>query len=428
MNINNFSRKKIADGVHFSCYNDNRFQKNRIEICFSDILNKRNASVNAIIPAILSRSNNKYKTMKELNNRLSELYASGINDFVENIGDIQEFGLFSYSLCNEYAFDGENVLEEIAVMLRDCIFDPYLENGIFPESVVELQKQNMIDANNNEINNKGRYASIRAHSVAYENEPAAIRCNGENEDIEKITAENAYRRYTEILENGNIEIICVGPADYKIVEEIFTEAFSKINRKSCQKHRTKRSSIKSSPAHVTETMDIEQSKLVMVYKSDYDQEQWKHAMLASYMLGGDVSSKLFTVVREKLSLCYYCSSRFARGKFAMTVSSGVEKENLDKAMAAIEEQLDELRKGNFTDEDIAKSKLSINTSLRASNDCMDSISTWISGCIYDDDYTTPEEKIKHFDEITREQIINAAESMKLDTVYILTSKEEEDNE
>ena len=108
----------------------------------------------------------------------------------------------------------------------------------------------------------------------------------------------------------------------------------------------------------------------------------------------------------------------------MTVSSGVEKENLDKAITAINEQLDELRKGNFTDDDMAKSKLSISTALKASNDCMDSISTWISGCIYDDDYTTPEEKIMHFNAITREQIIAAAESMKIDTVYTLTSKEE----
>ncbi len=424
MNIENFSRKRIADGVHFSCYKDRRFQKNRIEICFSDILDRKNASLNALITAVLSRSNSRYKTMQELNNRLSELYASSINDFVENSGDTQDFGLFSYSLCNEYAFDGENVLEEIAVMLRDCIFDPYLEDGVFPEAVVELQKQNLIDANNNEINNKGRYAAIRANTVAFQNEPAAVRNLGENEDIEKITAEMAYERYLEILETKNVEIICVGPADYTVVEEIFTEAFKKIKRRPDLKPRTERSKIKAKPAVVTETMDIEQSKLVMIYKSDYDEKLWKHATLAAYMLGGDVSSKLFKIVREKLSLCYYCSSRFGRGKFAMTVSSGVEKENLDKAISAINEQLDELRKGNFTDEDMAKSKLSIGTIHKASNDCMDSISTWISGCIYDDDYTTPEEKIRHFEAITKDQVIAAAKSMKLDTVYTLTSKEE----
>ncbi len=424
MNIKNFSRKRIADGVHFSCYKDKRFQKNRIEIFFSDVLDRKNASLNALITAVLARSNNRYKTMQELNNRLSELYASCINDFVENNSDLQDFGLYSYSLCNEYAFDGENVLEEIATMLRDCIFDPYLEDGCFPKAVVELQKQNLIDANDNEINNKGRYASIRANEIAFQDEPAAVRHLGENEDIKKITAEAAYKRYLEILETKNVEIICVGPADYKIVEEIFTEAFAKINRRPETKPRTKRSIIKAEPAVVTEIMDIEQSKLVMIYKSDYDEKLWKHATLAAYMLGGDVSSKLFTIVREKLSLCYYCSSRFGRGKFAMTVSSGVEKENLNKTITAINEQLDELCKGNFTDEDMKKSKLSIGTALKASNDYMDSISTWISGCIYDDDYTMPEEKIKHFEAITREEIIAAAESMKLDTVYTLTSKEE----
>ncbi len=424
MDIKNFSRKMIANGVYFSCYNDKRFQKNRIEICFTDILDRKNASLNALIPAVLSRSNRRYRTMKDLNNRLSQLYAACISDFVEDEGDIQNFGLYSYSLCNEYAFDGENVLEEIAEMLRDCIFNPCLENDIFPESVVELQKQNMIDLNNNEINNKGRYAAMRAQAIAYENEPAAVRRMGENEDIEKITAKAAYERYIEILETKNVEIICVGPADYSVVEKIFTEAFSEINRRPEPKSRTKRSTPKDRTAVISEEMDIEQSKLVMIYKSNYDKELWKHVMLASYMLGGDVSSKLFTVVREKLSLCYYCSSAFRRGKFTMTVSSGVEKDNLEKAVAAIEEQLDELRKGNFTDEDMNKSKLSIATVLKACNDCMDSISTWISGCVYDDDYTMPEEKIKHYEAITREQIIAAAQSFKLDTVYSLTSKEE----
>lgn len=425
MNIKKFSRRKIADGVHISCYKDNRFQKNRIEICFTDILDNKTASLNAIIPAILSRSNCRYKTMQELNNRLSQLYAAGINDFVEDEGDIQAFGLYSYSLCNEYAFDGENVLEEIATMMKECIFNPYLENGVFPESVVKLQKQNMIDVNNNEINNKGRYASMRAQEVAYENEPASVRRLGENSDIESITAEEAYNRYKEILETKNVEIICVGPADYNVIEKIFTDAFSEINRRPERKNRTKRSIIKDRTAFVNEKMDIEQSKLVMIYKSDYGKEQWKHAMLASYMLGGDVSSKLFTIVREKLSLCYYCSSGFRKGKFSMIVNSGVEKDNLEKAKSAIEEQLDELRNGNFSDNDIEKAKLSISTALKACNDCMDSISTWISGCIYDDDYTTPEEKIEHYAVITREQIIAAAKSMKLDTVYILTSKDGE---
>ena len=172
-------------------------------------------------------------------------------------------------------------------------------------------------------------------------------------------------------------------------------------------------------------MNIEQSKLVMIYKSDYNPEMWKHSTLAAYMLGGDVSSKLFTVVREKLSLCYYCSARFARSKSAMTISSGVEKTNIEKAKAAIEEQLNELCNGNFTDDDIAKSKLSLCNSLKASNDFMDSISSWIGNCIYDDKYVTPEEEIEEIQSITREQIIAAANALKLDTVYTLTSSEED---
>lgn len=421
---NKFSRKKIADGVYFSTYKDKRFQKNRIEIRFTDILDNETASLNAIVPAIISRSNNTYKTMKEFNLKLSELYASSICFFEEKNGDVAEFGLYSYSLCNEYAFDGENVLEEIAVIMKDCLFDPYLENGVFPESVVELQKKILIDDNDNEINNKSHYAIRKCNTKAFENEPIAVRINGENDDILKITAESAYKRYKEILETKNVEIICVGPADYSAAERIFTEAFSKITRNPEPAPKSRKSTLKSTPAFVSEKMDIEQNKLILVFKTDY--KEWIHSSLMSFMLGGDVSSKLFSVVREKLSLCYYCSASFARNKSSMRVSSGVEAENTEKTRNAVLEQLEELRNGNFTDEDLEKAKLSISNILKTSNDCMESISTWYLSCIDDGEIITPADRIARYQAVTREQIIEAAKAMKLDTVFVLASKEEKE--
>lgn len=43
------------------------------------------------------------------------------------------------------------------------------------------------------------------------------------------------------------------------------------------------------------------------------------------VFGGGPYSRLFMNVREKLSLCYYCSARLIRGKGIIVIQSGIEK-------------------------------------------------------------------------------------------------------
>ena len=186
-----FQRREIADGVFFSHYIDRRFKINRIDVIFTDTLERRSAGFNALIPAILSRSNSKYPTMRELNERLSELYSASLGDIVRKNGDVQLYGLFAAAIDDAYAIDNEKVLSELVHLLCDCLFSPALENGYFPEKALEVQKQNLIDNNNAEINDKRTYAGRKGAELAFENEPAAVSIYGENEEIQK---NNSQRR------------------------------------------------------------------------------------------------------------------------------------------------------------------------------------------------------------------------------------------
>ena len=420
---NIIKRSEIANGVYFSCYNDSKFKLNRIDVVFMDTLHKERASLNALIPAILSRSSNNYRTMRELNKKLSELYSANLGDYASKSGDMEYFGLYSTSLDDAYALDGESTLEEIVDLLKDCLFNPYLENGVFPEKNVEIQKQNLIDDNNNEINDKALYTSRKGHAVAYENEPAAISVYGENDVISKITPAQAYEHYLRILETKNVEIICVGPGDFSIVKDILGKAFASIKRNPEPIPVNTPSRLKDNVRHVTEKMDVAQSKLFLAFKTELENRYPFFVM--SNLFGGDVSSKLFSVVREKLSLCYYCYSHAGAGKRIMTVECGVEKENIEKATNAILEQLEEIRKGNFTDEDIMKTKLSDSNSLRAITDRVSGISRWHLNCLTNGFSGMPEDEIELKNAVTREEIIEAAKSVKLDTVFVLTSEEAE---
>ena len=417
------NRKKIADGVYFSYFIDTRFKTNRIDVVFIDTLDKETASVNALIPSILSRTNNNYPTMFEFNRKLMGNYSSFISDYARKIGDNEFFGLYATSLDDRFALGNEHILADTAMLLKDCIFNPYLENGAFPEKAVEIQKQNLMDANDNEINNKSLYTLRKGLKIALNGEPAAVSVYGENEDIALITPEAAYERYLEILKTKNVEIMCVGPGDFSVVEEIMSDAFRSIERKPESFSKSNVSKPKTETISESETLDVSQSKLLLVFKTELDMHS--PFMMMSDLFGGDVFSKLFMVVREKLSLCYYCHSRFVTSKKIITVECGVEKDNIEKAKVAILEQLEEIKKGNFSDEDMDKARLSTRNSLKALSDRVSSISNWYLTNLLLDVNNTPDEEADKYDAVTREEIIKAANSLILDTVFVLTSDKEE---
>lgn len=416
-----FQRREIADGVFFSRYIDRRFKINRVDVIFTDILERRNAGYNALIPAILSRSNSNFPTMRELNEKLSGLYSASLGDIVKKNGDIQLYGLFAAAIDDAYAIDKEKVLSELVHLLCDCLFSPALENGYFPEKALEVQKQNLIDNNDAEINDKRTYAGRKGAELAFKDEPAAVSVYGENEEIRKITAKSAFEHYRNMLKTSNVEIICVGSGDFSETENILEEAFGKIGREPSPRPESKKSPRKSEVVTVTEKMPVSQSKLSMSFKSGYKNLTAMRVMSA--LLGGDVSSKLFTVVREKLSLCYYCYSHLTLSKGAMNIESGVERENLEKAKTAILEQLSDIQNGKFTDEDVEKIKRSMTNDLRSVNDRVGNISNWYLNRILEGEIITPEELAERIGGVTRGEIIEAANSFAADSVYILSEEE-----
>ncbi len=419
---NQFSRKEISEGVFFTRYIDDRFKSNRISVIFMDRLDNQTASVNALIPAILSRSSSDYPTMRALNAKLSGLYAANLDNIVRKRGDIQLFGLYASAIDDSYAIEQEKVLSETVRLLCGCLFHPYLENGVFPEKIVEVQKQNLIDANDAELNDRTLYAYRKGTEESFRAEPAAVSVYGENERTREITPESAYAAYLDMLRTKNVEIICVGTNDFSEAEELLKQAFRSIGRKPAPRPENRFSLLKETMSSVSEPLDIIQSKLFLSFKTDHKNSYALLVMCA--LLGGDVSSRLFTVVREKLSLCYYCYSRFLTEKGTMIVESGMEQENLEKAKAEILRQLEEIGNGNFTAEELERIQRSMQNDLQSVNDWIGSISGWYLNRILDHKIETPEEMIQKLLAVTREEVAEAARSFRLDTVFVLTPRKE----
>ena len=418
---NIINRRKIADGVYFSSITDKRYKKNLISVAFSTQLSEDTATENVIVPVLLTKCNSKLPTYKAFNNKMSRLYASGIGGTAGRQYDLQTISFGAYYLDDIYALSGEKMTGIMTDILIDCLTSPVTENGVFSEKFVELEKKTVIDNIETAINDKRSYAIERAMKTICKGEPASVCSYGTVEKAKLITPDSAYKAYRRMLETMPCEIICTGCSDFDGVAEKFAAAFEKIGRHDIENTTIALSPVKTQTEEVTERLTVNQSKLVLGFKSHSDDDA--ALVLLQKIFGGTTSSKLFRNVREKMSLCYYCSAARNDLKGSMLVNSGVENENIEKTKEAVIDQLEEIKNGNFTNEDINFAEMAIKNDFKSVADSAGNVSNWYFDCIRKNDIVTPEEKLGRYLGVSKERIIAAAKSMVLDSVYVLTGNE-----
>lgn len=416
-----YSREMIGNGIYYNSIINKRQKTNTIIIHLITKLDSENASKNAIIPYLLASSSKSYPTITVLNKRLSELYGSAFKGAVSKMGDSQTLSLMAGCINNRYTFDGENITEELVKLMADALINPNIEDNGFARKDFELKKQELIDDIDAEINEKRSYAFKRANLNIFKNEPAALSVKGDRQCAEKLTAEICYEQYKTLLETAQIEVLFVGAEESTSCKKILTDTFSNIKREFAGNNTSAKSILKDEVCRVVEKHDIAQSKMVMAFKTDYDNIIAMKLMNAIY--GATPISKLFDNVREKLSLCYYCSSGINDKKGVVYVDSGVEHINTEKAEAEILNQLNLMCNGEFSDEDIENARKALINSWRGVSDSARSIADWYYNQAYLGTSNSPEDNIELLMKVKREDIIEAAKSLKLDTVYILSGKE-----
>lgn len=419
-------QRPVCDGVNFRSIRDSRFKTMRMSVNFMVPLQKETAAGNAIIPFLLSRSNRKYPDFTKLNERLAELYGAVLDADVQKFGDIQVLSVFAGGIADQYALNGESVSAELTSLLCSAVFEPAFRDGLFPEDDFEQEKRQMAETLDAEFNDKRLYALRRCVAVMCEKEPCGIDRFGSKEAIEGLKREDLTAVWKKLIRGAHVEVLAVGNCDPEPIYRSFCNAFRSVERTKavpCENCVVKQpGKIK----RITERTDVAQSKLVMGFRTGCaEPEKAVPAMkLMSVLYGGSPSSKLFLNVREKMSLCYYCGSGYHSVKGILFVQSGVEQKNIEKAEKEILNQLTEVQKGNFTDSEFEEAKLSLCNSYHTLSDLLDGLEGWCISKTFSNPVATPEEESDMVSATTRQDLIDAAQNIALDTVYCLTGKEE----
>lgn len=417
-------RCKLSEGIHLNLLPSEKFKTNFLSVCFVVPLEKENAHLTALVPKVLSRGCKAYPDMAAISERLEYLYASDISAVYVKRAESLIVGFSADFVKDAFLPEkGENLLNSVSALLFDILFDPLIENGAFRESYVAGEKADLINAIGAKINNKAAYAKERCTEIMFGARPYGISELGTAEEVRTATSKQIYERYKQLVETAPIEIFFNGECN---AEELSALVKSRIpvgaHRKTSFPTRAFLDGEPDEVTEVTDEMPVAQGKLVMGLRMSGVNVNSADAAafnVFNEIFGGSANSKLFMNVREAMSLCYYCRSMPDMFMSALFISSGIEPENREKAKKAILEQLDAMKAGDFSDDDIAEAKLSLCNAYKELDDSASALCLWyLSRVIFGND-GTPEDTMEKIRAVTADEIRAAAEKVSLDTVYFI---------
>jgi predicted Zn-dependent peptidase len=418
------TRTKLADGVYLTYLPARKFKTSLLSAQFVTPITKETAAAYALLPAVLRRGTVTYPDMGAMATHLDQLYGARIDYTIRKKGENQCIGFVASLIDDSYALGGEKLLEPIAALLGELICDPVTKHGRFVPAYFESEKTNLIDAIRSLINDKKDYADSRLLREMCAGEAYGIPRLGDEADVEKLQPKKLYARYKELISTARLELFYSGSASQKRVEQALLSAFSTLPRDVVREIAVPQEHIaRTEVLRIEDEMDVTQGKLGMGFSCGSDDSA--ALLLGNTLFGGSSNSKLFLNVREKLSLCYYASSLYHRQKGLITVSSGIEFENFQKAYDEIMAQLDAVRKGDLEDWELDGAKSTLLNAYASMGDSQGKLENFYLGQAATGQSETPEELAKQVKDVTPERIFSAMDTVQLDTVYFLRGKEAE---
>ena len=414
-------KTEIKQGITFHQIETNKFKTNLFAIFFTVPLTRETVTKNALVTTILRRGTKNLPSQELISKKLEEMYGAAFDCGIEKSGDYHTIKFYLELINDQFLPKKEDLTKKALEVLMSIAFDPYSENGAFKNEYVEQEKENLKQIIEGKIDNKASYALERCKEEMYKDKPYGLYKYGYIEDLDNMTAKDLYNYYLEMIQNCKIDIFASGELQENIEEIIKeNEQISKLKERKFElKIDDEKEEIKE-PREILESMEVTQGKLVIGLDVLLKKENLSYiTMVYNTILGVGANSKLFQNVREKASLAYTCGSSYIKRKQIIMIRAGIEIENYEKALDIVKKQLEDIENGEFTDEDIKNAKNLIFSTINSIEEEQDTEISYYFGQELAKSNITIEEYRKRIEQVTKDQIIEVANNVKMNTIYFL---------
>lgn len=411
---------QLQPGVTLRCCADTRFKQGCLSFQLVRPMDGAEAALNALIPAVLLRGTRVHRDLRAITLRLDELYGASVGTLVRRVGDYQTTGLYCSFVEDRFCLPGDRVLAPMADFLRELLLEPLTEKGGFSPAFVESEKKNLISTIESERNDKRAYAMEKLFKTMCRRDSYGISRLGEKEDVAKVDPDGLYAHYRRILQESPVEIFYVGSAPAKEVARLLEPVLAGIDR-DFRPLLPQTGFHDGGGSDLTEEMDVAQGKLCMGYVTPVTNRdpEFAAAQVMNTVFGAGMTSKLFMNVREKYSLCYAIGSGYYASKGIVAVSAGIDFDKEAQTRAEIARQLDAMRNGEITQQELNAAKEALLSALRGTHDSPGSIESYYATGALSGMHMNPVQYMDAIRAVTAEQVAAEARRLKLHTTYFL---------
>ena len=413
-------RTEILPGVYLTAVQSDKFKTGCFSLNLLRPMKKEEAAANALIPSVLLRGSETCPDIASISAKLDELYGASIGTLVRKKGEVQLVGFYCDYVQDEYV--DEPVFAPVMAFLAELLLHPRLENGAFPEAVVDSEKLNLENAMLSRINDKRTYAASQLIRTMCAGQPYGIPRIGDPDDLTEITAKSLYAHYRDLLATSRVELFYMGSLSPEAVAKVLQTVLADLPRAEAFVPVGTTPAPAARPLQEkTERLDVTQGKLSLGFFTDITAKDPRYPalVLAATVFGGGATSKLFTNVREKMSLCYYASASFEKFKGVLSVSSGVEFSKLETAKTEILRQLEACKAGDITDDELESARGYLVSDLKIAMDSPGRLDDYYMGQILLEQDGTMQDLASAIARVTKQEAAEAIQALRLDTIYAL---------
>ena len=417
-----YKKKEIKKGINLHSIKTDSFKTDLITVFITTPLTKENVTKNAILPMILRKGSKSLDNIEKINKALEEMYGAEFNCGIDKTGDNQVLKFYLEIIDNNYLPIKEDLLSKGINTLLEIVFEPVTENNAFKEEYIKSEKQKLQILLEGKKDNKTKYAYLRCQEEMYKGKPFGLYKYGYVEDIEKINKENLYEYYKKLLTECKIDIFVSGNIKEEKIEEIIKNNanIQKLNERNPIYETKNNKEEQRDEKEIIEKADVTQGNLILGLSISEESKKEKYvAIVYNSILGGSATSKMFQIVREKHSLAYTAASSYLRHKNSIFIRCGIEIDNYQKTLNLIKEQIEDMKNGNFTEENIENGKKGIISMIKSIPDEQDTGITYYLGQELSEYKMTFEEYEKEIEAVTKEEIIDFAKKVSINTIYFL---------
>ena len=415
---------QIFPGVTLRCFRDDRFKQGALSLQFLRPMCKEEAALNALLPAVLLRGCKSAPDMRSITLKLDDLYGASVGALVRRIGDIQCTGLSCSMLGDRYALDGDAIFAPMAAFLEELLLEPVTADGAFDPAFVESEKQNLIWTLEAQRNDKRAYAQSQMLYTMCKGDSYGIPRLGTVADVEAITANGLYDHYRKVLQTSPVHVFYVGAEEAETVARHLRPMLSRL-AKAPMALPAQSGFVPGDFIEKEEILDVAQGKLCMGFATPINLRHPAYAavQVCNTILGAGMTSKLFMQVREKMSLCYDIGSGFHGSKGILLVAAGIEFQQKETVQAEILRQLQLIREGDITAEELRSAKEALLSNLRSTHDSPGAIEGYYASAAISGIGMDTQAFMEAIGQVKKEAVQAAAETLRLSCVYFLKGEQ-----